>query len=114
MKKLLFSAALLMGAVAVSFAGMPKDSKSETANNTEGQVKAVYYWYKVTYDAAHPSGFIPSGTSMLLNGDETEARELEECDEGSQRDCLRGFDAAPTLPTNSAGQAQIKTDEIQP
>lgn len=111
MKKLFFSAALLMGFAAVSFAGNPKDAKN--TNGTEAKAKQNLVWYKVTYDATHPQGYIPSGTAIEATGDRSEAEALETCPEGSNFDCLRGFESTPTLPTNSAGDDQITTP-VQP
>ncbi len=108
MKKIIFSVALLMGFAAASFAGNPKDSKSETFTQTTSNSTMV--WYKVTYDAGHPLGYIPAGSTSLAD-DRNEAEALEECEPGVTRDCLRGFNNAPTLPTGNSGDDQIKTDE---
>lgn len=114
MKKVILAAAFLMGLATVSFAGNPKESKevnneTPTVSKTEAGVALV--WYKVTYDGAHPTGYIPSGTPVSYNGERSGAEALEECEVGTNRDCLRGFSTAPTLPTSSTGSDQIKTDE---
>lgn len=112
MKKILLSAALLMGLSTAVFAGTPKGEakepkKAEVSSNTSTNL----VWYKVTYDAAHPSGYIPAGRAPEITADKAEAEELNLCPDGASYDCLRGFENPPTLPTNSAGSDQVKTNQ---
>nr|WP_199078233.1 hypothetical protein [Pedobacter sp. ASV19] len=113
MKKVFFSAALLLGLTSISFADTPKgeakDAKSETPTTSETGV--TMKWYAVTYDAAHPNGYIPSGSTILVTGEQTDAESLRKCEEGTTFDCLRGFVSTPSLPSNSIGDGQVKTDD---
>lgn len=106
MKKIIFSA-LLMGFVVVSFAGNPKDAKN--TNGTEAKAKQNLVWYKVTYNATYPNGAVLSSADYVDEGEESQIS--SPCDEGTQRDCVRGFSSAPSFPTTSNGDGQIKTDE---
>ena len=107
MKKIILSAALLMGFAVVSFAGTPKDGN--TVNDNSGEAKQNLVWYKVTYNATYPQGAVLSSSDLVDEGEESEID--SPCDDGTQRDCLRGFSAAPSFPSTSNGDGQIKTDE---
>lgn len=95
-----------------AFAGSPKNETKE-ANATEAKTssKANLVWYPVTYDGAHMSGYIPAGTASVTTGDKSQAEDLGICPDGTNFDCLRGFDSAPLLPTSNAGTEQVKTDD---
>lgn len=108
MKKFILSAGLMLAA-AVTFAGTPKGETELPAAKTSTQ--ASMKWYPVTYDAAHPSGYIPSGTPVAVTGDQAAAENLDKCEEGSTYDCLRGFITPPSLPTSSSGDGQVTTDD---
>jgi len=110
MKKFILSTGLMLAA-AVTFAGSPKGETKE-ATTTENTAGDQLVWYKVTYDAAHPTGYIPSGSTPVYSGDKAGAEALNECEDGSTRDCLRGFNSAPPLPSTSNGIDQVKTDEL--
>lgn len=89
MKKLLFSAALLMGFAVVSFAGNPK---GESKNSSESAAKSqtqVLHWYQVTYNASYPDGAILSANDYEDTGEKSEI--VSPCDPGNNQDCLRGF-----------------------
>lgn len=109
MKKIIFSAALLMGFAVVSFAGNPKDGKATaTENTTETKAGQQLYWYRVSY-ATNPNGIVPANSP--LEAYDEEANVNSPCDPGSERDCLRGFPEAQTAETDAPGEGQIKTDE---
>ena len=108
MKKFILSAGLMLAA-AVTFAGNPKGETESTAAKTSSE--ASMKWYAVTYDAAHPGGYIPSGSPVLVTGDQAAAENLRRCEAGSNYDCLRGFNTAPSLPTTSSGDGQVTTDD---
>ncbi|XHR94286.1 hypothetical protein ACFJIV_29030 [Mucilaginibacter sp. UC70_90] len=110
----LIPALAFMAIAAVSYAGSPKSEAKDakpTEANTATTAGANLVWYEVTYDASHPSGYIPSGTAPAITGDKSQAQALGKCPDGTDFDCLRGFNSAPSLPTNSVGNDQIKTDE---
>lgn len=110
MKKLLFLSVVALSSAFVSFAGNPdKPAKpTSTSAETETQSGTTLFWYEVTYDASHPSGYIPSGTPLLVEGERAEAEDMSECSPGNVRDCVRGFSSQPTLPTSNPGTDQIK------
>lgn len=107
MKKVIFSAALMMGLATVSFAGTPKECKT-TAENVTKTKSGELYWYKVSY-ATNPGGIIPANSPLVAY--DLEANVTSPCDPGSERDCLRGFEEEQTAETNLPGDGQIKTDE---
>jgi hypothetical protein len=108
MKKVIFSAALLMGVAIISFAGNPKDGKTNVGNATETKAGQQLYWYKVSY-ATDPNGIVPANSPLVAHDEEANVN--SPCDAGSERDCLRGFQQAQTAETDAPGDAQIKTDE---
>lgn len=99
MKKVFFSA-LLMGLAAVSFAN---NGNSKTSGST-------LYWYEVDYsNPMYTNGYIPAGATLVAHAEQSQVP--PKCDEGTDRDCLRGFDSPQTSATDDPGTEQIKTDE---
>lgn len=118
MKKIFLYAALMIGATTLSFAGTPKGEAKDANTNcsaeasvkSESKTTSVMYWYSVTYDATHPNGVVLNASSHYQDGEQSEID--SPCPDGSEKDCLRGFNSALTsFPNNAAGDAQIKTDE---
>lgn len=110
LSKLLATVALAMGSLSL-FADAPKkEAKPETPAKTEvksdAQAGAVLYWYEVTYDASHPSGYIAPGTPVFTHAEK--GTFSTDCTPGDDIDCMRGFVSQPSLPTNNAGDDQIK------
>ncbi|WP_029274594.1 hypothetical protein [Pedobacter borealis] len=100
MKKVFFSA-LLLGFAVASFAGSTK---------TETKSGAILYWYKVSYDnPAYLNGYVKA-TEPLVAHDE-QSNFDSPCDEGTSRDCIRGFMSPVTSETDAPGTEQVKTDE---
>ncbi len=65
------------------------------------------YWYEVTYDSMHPSGYIPNSSAFYVQSQKDQV--TSPCDAGTVKDCLRGFTSALTAyPNNSSGTDQIK------
>jgi len=110
MKKIIFSAALLMGFATMSFAGNPKVETKDnpSATKTEAKAGTDLVWYKVVYDASHTMGYIPANAQPIFEGDQSGAEALGECPSGNAKDCLRGFADEPTLPSNDQGDQQVK------
>ncbi|MBT2561314.1 hypothetical protein J7E50_10770 [Pedobacter sp. ISL-68] len=116
MKRLLLTGSLIMAAATLSFAGNPKgESKTETPTEAKSTAGQTLQWYIVSYDnpSVYPNGYIKSGSAAILTGDKNDAEQLDECPNGANYDCLRGFASAPSLPTGNAGTDQVKTD-VQP
>jgi hypothetical protein len=93
MKKILFSAALLMGAATISFAGNPKgetkDAKTPIENGQETTTKQkaqALYWYD-------------GSTGVLLDPNPSE-EPLSDCNAPSGN-CARGFEQPVSDPINT-------------
>ena len=98
MKKIIFSAALLMGFAVVSFAGNPKGSATSTESPTEAKTTAQtsYYWYDVQYDA-FGQPYVPAGSTPTQG----ERDKVEgDCELGNDKLCKVGYSNAQTLPIN--------------
>lgn len=70
--------------------------------------KTALYWYKVSYDdpITYPDGYVKAGTPLF---DYAEMSEVESpCDEGSDLDCLRGFDAPVTSSDGTLTEYKIQ------
>lgn len=78
-----------------------------TVKHSAHKTAASLYWYTVTYDAQHPSGYIPSSSSFYTQDDK--ANVSSPCSAGITKDCLRGFASQlSTFPSSSMGDDQIK------
>ena len=65
------------------------------------------YWYEVTYDAMHPSGYIPNSSAFYVQAPKDQVS--SPCPAGTAKDCLRGFASALTsYPNSSPGSDQIQ------
>lgn len=110
MKKVLFSAALLMGLSAVSFAGNPKGEASPATSETKTKVAdAPLYWFSTEDDGSLTD---PSGIDPLVQPSETAP-----CDGSSPDMCARGFTQEQThivdgkrVPLNPNGGEEVYKD----
>ncbi len=108
MKKLLFSAALIMGAAAVSFAGNPKgETKDANTAKTEAKAGNQLFWYDVVYDGAHPNGYVPTGS---IPSQEERSEAEDGCPAGEAKLCKVGYSQTQTLPLEDFSTA---TDDIK-
>jgi hypothetical protein len=111
MKKIILSAALLMAAATLSFAGTPKgetkEAKTETPTEAKTEAGTSRLWYVVTYNATYPNGAILSSSDLY---DQGEISEIDSpCNPGTVKDCLRGFTTAPpSFPSQLAGDEVIQ------
>jgi|GEM_PF-3113139 len=99
MKKLIFP--MLAVIIAVSA------SAFTTVKEHNHNKFASLYWYKVTYDAMHPTGTIVNASDFYVQSEKSQVN--SPCDPGTAKDCLRGFSSAiATYPSNAPGADQIK------
>lgn len=111
MKKAIYAAAVLLGLATLSFAGTPanKTVKEESpVVTTSATSTGELYWYKVSY-VGNPSGYIPSGAPLQAH--DVKANVTADCEDGTTRDCYRGFIAEQPSGTTQAGDDAIQTDE---
>ncbi|MGE9310483.1 hypothetical protein ACLOAU_02500 [Niabella sp. CJ426] len=98
MKKILFSAALMMGFAVVSVAGTPKSESKPTETQSTNKSGQSLYWYDVVYDGSHQDGYVPNGTTP----EQGERSEMEgDCPQGEAKLCKVGFQSQQTLPISS-------------
>jgi hypothetical protein len=68
---------------------------------------AALYWYRVTYDAAHPGGMVGASSDFYVQSEKNQVN--PPCPNGVAKDCLRGFTSAiATYPSTAPGTDQIK------
>lgn len=100
MKKYILSTLVIaISLIAFAFSTVTKTTKETHAN--------PLYWYKVTYDASHPAGYIPNSTAFYVQSEKSQVN--SPCSAGVDKDCLRGFVSTLTsFPTMASGTDQIK------
>ena len=80
---------------------------TKTTVKTNHKHSPDLYWYEVTYDSMHPSGYIPSSSSFYVEAPKDQVS--SPCPAGTVKDCLRGFTSALTsYPNSSPGTDQIQ------
>jgi hypothetical protein len=98
MKKYILST-LVIAMVLVAFAFSPTTTNHKDEDSL--------FWYKVTYDNEHLGGYIPSEDDFYVQSEKNQVN--SPCDEGVDKDCLRGFATEITsFPVMAAGTEQIK------
>ncbi|QQL49890.1 hypothetical protein [Mucilaginibacter ginkgonis] len=97
MKKQLFGFLAIIIALSASAFTTVKSSAHRTA---------VLHWYTVDY-SSNPSGVINSSSDEYTVSEKSQV--VSPCDEGTQKDCLRGFtNELTSFPTTAMGADQIK------
>jgi hypothetical protein len=89
-------------ALAVAASAFTTVKPGTTANT------ASLFWYQVDY-SNNPNGVINSSDALYDHAEKTDVD--SPCDQGTVRDCLRGFTSEiSSFPTTNMGTDQIKRD----
>ena len=93
-------------AVALAIAASAFTLTKTTVKNNHKHLPDLY-WYEVTYDAMHPSGYIPNSSAFYVEAPKDQVQ--SPCAAGAAKDCLRGFASSLSVfPNSSPGSDQIQ------